>query len=87
MTDDLVKKLRENTDFQAFLKWLGDTIEDLNTVSGIEEMSNEQAGEEVRARLKAILMLEKILQPFLDFSERRKPSLEQLDKAKRRAGL
>lgn len=85
--EDLVKYFRDNPRFLELQQYILTKIDELNTVDGLDGMTNEQAGEEVRARAKAIDKLEEILKPFLDFNEKREPTEDDIRKAKERAGL
>lgn len=85
--DDLVKRLKDNPHFQELQQYIFSKIDELNSIEGLNGMTNEQAGEEARARAKAIEKLEDILRPFLEFAEKREPSEKEIEDAKRRRGL
>lgn len=86
MNDNLIKRLNQIPDFNIFKEWLAMQIIDLDSVGGIGQMTNEQAGEEVRIRAKAKEKLEQILSKF-DINEAKEPSIDQVQRAKDKAGL
>jgi hypothetical protein len=87
MSDELIKKLKEYPAFIEFTEYITSKIEELDSTSGLDGMTNEQAGEEVRARNKARSKLYEILAPVVELTERRKPSKEQIEQAKGKFGL
>ena len=87
MTDELVKRLNENKDFIDFRDWLILEINKLDSVEGLDKMSNSDAGEEAKVRNKAKDKLLEILSPFINIREEREPSIEEVQKAKDKRGL
>lgn len=83
----IVEKLKDNPYFLELQQHILDKINELNSIDGLDGLTNEQAGEEVRARGKAIEKLEAILQPFLEFSEKREPTDEEIRRKKDQFGL
>lgn len=87
MSDDLVKKLKDSPAFAEFTEYLVSKIEELDSISGLDGMTNQEAGEEVRARDKARSKLYEILAPVVELAEKKQPTREQIDKAKGKFGL
>lgn len=87
LNSDIVRKLLNDSAFSAYIKWLTEEVDELNSVEGLEGMANEAAGEEVRVRAKALEKLHLILSPFIEYRTKREPSLEEFKKAKDSFGL
>ena len=88
LSNDLIKKLKKDPDFQEFLGYIVETIERLDSLGGFDiKTKNEQLGEQLRARIVARDKLHEILRPFVTFSEKKEPTKEQIKKAKERVGL
>lgn len=85
--DELIKKLKDDPAFQEFTEYVLQKIEELDTVVGLENMNNEEAGEEAKIRSRTRDKLYEILRPFVDFREKREPSEKQIKKAQERYGL
>lgn len=87
--DDLVKKLRDNPAFREFQNYAMQQMNDLDSLGKIDcsGMSNSQIGETVRARRVARDTILMIFSPFLDFTERKEPSEEDVKNAKMKFGL
>lgn len=84
---ELAKRLKDNPEFADFQEYVLDKVSKLDTVDGLEEMSNEMAGETARARKLAIDTLKDILKPFVEFSEKQGYTKEQIKEAAARRGL
>lgn len=84
---DLAKKIRTTPEFADFREYLSMQIYELNSVSDLLPLTNEKAGELAKVRLLAIQKLEQILQPFIEFSEKREFTDEEIAAAKARRGL
>lgn len=84
---ELAKSLREKPEFADFQDYVLGKVAELDTVDGLEEMSNEMAGETARARKLAIDTLRDILKPFIEFSEKQGYTKEQIEEAAARRGL
>lgn len=85
--EELVKKLKSDPAFQEFTEYVISKIEELDTVSGLDRMSNEEAGEEAKIRSRTRDKLYEILRPFVDFKEKREPTEEEKRKAQEKYGL
>jgi hypothetical protein len=84
--DELIKNLNDDKDFQLFKKWLILEIYKLDSVDGLNGLSNDQAGEEAKVRQKAKEKLYEILAPF-NIKEEIEPSADEIHKAKKKFGL
>ena len=70
LSDELIKRLRNDNVFQEFQKYVLDEMAKLDSIDSLKDMSNEKAGETVRARAMAVDVLKKILGPIIDFKEK-----------------
>ena len=64
-----------------------ENIDNLNSLDGVEPLTVIEAGEEYKARYKAVKMLQKILAPLVEFRQKRDPSVDEFIKAKQTFGL
>lgn len=87
MNKDFIKRLKSNSDFTEFQKFILSSIDELNSVQGLFNFSNESAGEEVKVRIKAIEKLKDILTPFINFGEKSQVTNEQIKKKEEKYGL
>lgn len=87
LTNDFIKKFKDSPEFTLFQDYVVSKMAELDSVDGLEDMTNEQAGEEVKVRNKAKIKLYEILAPFLDYSEKREPTAEEINKAKGKFGI
>jgi len=87
MNEKLIKRLKDDPYFVEFQKIIVSKIDELNFVGDLKKMSNLKAGETVRARAMASDILQDILQPFFDFSEKREPTVKEVQAAKDKVGL
>ena len=88
LSQDFIKKLKKNTDFQEFLGYIVGTIEELDSLGGFDtNVNNEQLGEQLRSRVVAKDKLHEILRPFINFTEKQGPSKEQINKTREKYGL
>ena len=87
LSEDFKKRIKDEKNFKLFSIYVFEQIEQLDSVKGLSEMDNQKAGEEAKIRLKAKITLENILKPFIDFSEKQKPTEEEINAAKSRVGL
>ena len=88
LSSDLIKKLKKDPDFQEFLGYVVETIEQLDSLGGFDTKSeNKQLGEQLRARIIARDKLHEILRPFVTFSEKKEPTKEQIEETKTKYGL
>jgi len=85
---EFIKKLKKNSDFQVFLDYILETIMELDSLGGFDTKNkNEQLGEQVRARIIARDKLYEILRPLIDYSEKKEPTKEMIEKRKAQFGL
>lgn len=89
MTDaqQLANALHDNPRFMEFEEYVLQEVEKIKSLDGLEDLDNDRAGEEAKVRLKAVRAIEKILSPFIKFTEKSEPSKEDYRKAQRKAGL
>jgi hypothetical protein len=87
MNEELVKRLKDDSDFKDFQEYVWSEIEKLNSIDDLISKSNKEAGETVRVRAMASQLLEKILDPFISYQEKREPTAKEVDAVKKRVGL
>ena len=87
MDKKLIKSLKDNPSFVEFQNYIVSEIDRLDSVEGLNDMKNEDAGEAAKIRVEAIAVLQSILQPFIDFNEKREPTKKEVDAAKSKVGL
>lgn len=87
LSDELIKRLKEDPYVNQYLEYVVGKILELDSLKDLKKMSVKKAGETAKARAIAIEKLREIISPLVDFSEKREPSVEEIDEAKRRAGL
>jgi len=87
MNEELIKRLKDDSDFQSFQEIVVSKIGELSEIGDLKDLSNREAGETVRARATAIGILYEFLRPFVDFNEKRKPTAKQINVAKKKVGL
>lgn len=82
MNEEAIQSLKSNIHFSDFRDYLVEKINELDSLNGVEDMTDENAGQEVKARAKAAIKLTEILKPFINTRERKEPSAEEIQKAK-----
>ena len=87
MDNDLVEKLKSDPAFIEFLNYVLEKIEEIDTVNGLEKLSNEQAGEEAKIRSKVKDRLNEILKPFVEYRGKREPTEKEIKEAEEKFGL
>lgn len=84
---ELIKKLKSDPSFIEFTDYVMQKIEEMDNVSGLEEMTNARAGEEAKIRFKVKQRLYEILKPFIEFYEKNPPTEKEVKSAKEKFGL
>lgn len=87
LSDELIKKLKDDPYVQQYMEFVVGKILELNSLEDLERASVKKAGETAKARATAMKMLKEILSPLIDFNEKREPTAEEVDAAKRKVGL
>lgn len=88
MDFELVEKIKASPFYAELKAYLGSKVLELDTVYGLEKLSNEKAGEEIKARALAIKKLTEILAPFVSSREVKKiPTIEEVQAFKNKVGL
>lgn len=85
--EDFIQKLKDNPSFLEFQAYVIGKIDELDSVDGLEKMTNELAGEEAKVRSKCKNKLLDIMAPFFNFGEKREPTTEQVRQAKAKYNL
>jgi soluble cytochrome b562 len=86
-SNEVIKYLKDNSNFQEFMVWVLENIEALDTVDDLSKLSNERAGEEVKVRIKAVDTVRNIFHPFLTYHQKREPTEKEYLDAHKRVGL
>lgn len=87
ISEDSIKAIKSQNSFSELRSHILSEINEINSVNGLENLSNASAGEEVKIRAKVVDKLIKIFRPFVEFGEKKGPSVEDVQKAKERTGL
>lgn len=85
--DEIVKRLKDDPDFNELTRYVVSEIDRLSYIDGVEKMSNAEAGEEVKIRYKARERLLQMFRPFIEYSEKKTPTDEEIKAAEKRVGL
>lgn len=85
--DELIKKLKSDPNFIEFTDYIRTVMDELDTVSGLDNMTNELAGEEAKVRSRTKAKLYEILRPFVEFNEKKEPTEAEMKAVKGRFGL
>jgi hypothetical protein len=82
LSNELIKKLNDYPAFKEFQTHIMEEAVKLNSIDEVDfqGLSDERIGEIIRANYSAKKILDKILQPFLEFNE--KPEYTDQDKKK-----
>lgn len=87
LSDEYIKSLRDDPKFIFLKEYLFKMIDRLNSLDGLQGLSNKRAGEEAKARIKAAAKLKEILEPFVNFREKREITESEINLRKARFGL
>lgn len=87
LSEELIGKLKKDPYFQQFVEYIASKIEELDSIGGLDALTNKRAGEEAKARWLARNKLYEILKPVVEPVGRKKPTQEQIDKAKNKFGV
>ncbi len=87
ISESAIKAIQNQNSFSELREHIKSEIDELNSVSGLEGLSNAAAGEEAKIRAKTFDRLVKIFAPILNFREKKEPSPEDVQRVKDRTGL
>lgn len=89
MDKKVIQNLKDNPYFQEFELFILEKVNEFDSItrSDVIKMNNEQAGETAKVYAKAIELFESVLQPLIDFKQRKEYSEEEIKSAKARVGL
>jgi hypothetical protein len=87
MSPDLIKKIKDSPFFQDLQGYIIQQIKDIDTVAGLDKLSNDKAGEEAKIREKTKERLIEMLNPFLGLTEKKEPTEEEVQSRKDKFGL
>ena len=87
LNQDIVRYLISSSEFKVYLDWVSRVMDELNSVEGLDGMTNEKAGEEVRVRAKSLELLKQSLSPFIEYRTKREISVEEFKKASTNYGF
>ena len=87
LSDELIKKLKDDPYVQQYLEFVVGKILELNSVQDLGKFSVTKAGETAKSRAIAIKMLREIISPLIDFNEKKEPSEKEIKEAKLKVGL
>lgn len=87
LSDELIVRLQNNADFLKYKEFVFQKINELNSVDGLDQMSNEDAGEEAKIRYKTLSKLLELVDPIFRFGEKKQRSDSEVKKAEKAHGL
>lgn len=87
LSADVIKKLKDDSAFNAYRAYVMSKISELNTLDGLEDLPNEEAGEQAKVRSYAVKLLKDILTPVIYFKEKTEPTDEDIKIMKNRYGM
>ncbi len=85
--EEYINKLKDNPAFLQFEEFVVEKIKELDSVEGLEKMTNESAGEEAKVRSKCKKKLLEVMAPFFNITEKKEPTPEQIADAKKKFNL
>lgn len=87
LSPEMIKTLREHPVFQQLLKYVAFRIYELDTVEGMEELSDQQAAEKAKCHALAIRKLLEIFIPLIEDRRKKEITEEEIELAKGKFGL
>ncbi len=87
ISSDTISNLNNSNSFKEFCDYILENLKELDSIKGLSELSNTEAGETAKARAIAINMLLEILTPVLNHKEKRDPTVEEIQVKKDQYGL
>lgn len=87
LSEDLIKRLRESKDFEFFTDHIIEQVSALDTLRTLGDLDADDVAVEVKARARAVQILENILSPVVSFKEKRELTDEEIEKAEKKYGL
>jgi len=87
LSDETIKKLNDDSNFKIFIDFAISEINGLDTVDGLDRLSDELAGQEAKIRSKARERLLNILNPFISFKEKKDKTKEEVNRIGKKYGL
>ena len=87
LSEELIKKLREDTSFNIFMEYTQEKMLELDSVANLSGFSNERTGEEVKARALALKKIIDIFKVVWNFNEKVPVSIIEKETAKNKFAL
>ena len=87
LSEELIKKLREDTSFNIFMEYTQEKMLELDSVANLSGFSNERTGEEVKARALALKKIIDIFEVVWNFNEKVPVSITEKETAKNKFAL
>lgn len=87
LSPEIIKTLREHPVFQQLVKYIAFKIYELDTVEGMDELSEQQAAEKAKCHALAIRKLLDIFSPLIEDRRKKEVSEEEVKLAKSKFGL
>lgn len=87
LSEETIKKLLDYPPFKEFQSWLYERMDNINNLTGIAEMSREEAGDEAKTRDRVFTFVYTLFQPFIENGTKSTPTKEQINKVKEKYGL
>lgn len=87
LSPEAIKTLREHPVFIQLVKHITFKIYELDTLDGMEELSDQQAAEKAKSHALAIRKLLEIFKPLIEDRHKRELTDEEIEQAKGKFGL
>lgn len=87
MDERLIENIKASAVFEDWKNYIVSEIKDLNSVVGLDKLSNEAAGEEAKVRFKTVNKLKEILYPLIEGAPPKLNIEELKKKMERKFGL
>jgi len=87
LSEDLIKRLRESKDFEIFSDYAIKQASVLDSISTLGDLNANDISIEVKARARAVEILEAVFSPVIDFNEKKELTEEEIEEAESKYGF
>lgn len=87
INEETIKKLKQDRHWQEFLEYAVLKIDELDSVSGLDKLDNEQAGQTAKVRQLSLEKVAEIFSPFFKYTQKKERTAEEVNKVKDKYGL
>lgn len=87
LSPELIKRLKTNKDFEIYQEYVLEKVGDIESLYTLGDLNAADISVEVKARARALKILEEILSPVIEFKEKPEPTEEEIKEAEDKYGL